>query len=144
MSNPYQPDPYGGYGQAGGPSGPPPQQPSYGYPQAPQPPQPQPGYGYGYPQQPPHPSHPYPPGVPMAVNNNAATTSVVIGFIAVLLSCVYGGVLGLVGLGFGVSGLNRSAQLGGTGRTAAIGGIVLNSLSVLITLGIVVLGLTVT
>ncbi|MFI9784809.1 hypothetical protein ACIHEI_15075 [Kitasatospora sp. NPDC051984] len=135
MSNPYQPDPYGGYGQAGGPPGPPPQQQPYGYPQAPQPPQ-QPGYGY--PQQP-HPSHPYPPNVPMAVSNNHATTSVVLGFIAILLSCVYGGVVGLVGVGLGVSGLNQSAQLGGTGRTAAIGGIVLGALSVLLTIGFIVL-----
>ncbi|MFD5561819.1 DUF4190 domain-containing protein [Kitasatospora griseola] len=144
MSNPYQPDPYGGYGQAGGRPGPPPQQPPpYGYPQAPQPPQPmQPGYGYGYPQQA-HPSHPYPPNVPMSVNNNAATASVVIGFVAILLSCFFFlGISGLVGLGFGISGLKRATQLGGTGRTAAIGGIVLNSLALLISLGVMVLAVT--
>ncbi|WP_073808054.1 hypothetical protein [Kitasatospora sp. CB01950] len=137
MSNPYQPDPYGGYGQAGGQPGPPPPQP-YGYPQAP-PAQPQPPYGYGYPQQPPHTSHPYPPGVPMAVNNSLATASVVVGFLAILLSCWFVGLAGVVGVGLGVSGLKRSAQLGGTGRTAAIGGIALNSLALLISIAIVVL-----
>ncbi|MGW4382032.1 hypothetical protein [Kitasatospora sp. NPDC004531] len=137
MSNPYQPDPYGGYGQAGGPPGPPPQQPSYGYPQAPQPPQ-QPHYGYPQPQ-PQHFSHPYPPGVPMAANNALATASVVVGFVAILLSCWVVGLAGLVGLGLGVGGLNKAAQLGGTGRTAAIGGIALNSLAVLISIGVLVL-----
>ncbi|MFD0528618.1 hypothetical protein ACFQ1I_19060 [Kitasatospora arboriphila] len=54
MSNPYQPDPYGGYGQ--------PQQQPYGTPGygAPQYQQPQPQPGYGYPQQP----QPYAPAAP--------------------------------------------------------------------------------
>ncbi|MFJ5232883.1 hypothetical protein ACIQBJ_23670 [Kitasatospora sp. NPDC088391] len=126
MSNPYQPDPHGGYGQQPYP----PQQPGYGYPQQP----PQPGYGY--------PQAPVPPMYPVAPpNNNAATTSVVIGFITVLLSCFYLGLLGLVGLGFGIAGLNRSAATG-VGRNTAIGGIVLNTLAVLISIAIIVLAVS--
>ncbi|MEU2627278.1 hypothetical protein [Kitasatospora sp. NPDC007106] len=126
MSNPYQPDPYGGYGQ--------PQQQPYGTPGygAPQYQQPQPGYGY--PQQP----QPYAPAGPVVVQaNSPATASVVLGFVAILTSCFYGGFLGLIGLGVGIAGLNKSNQTG-VGRNAAIGGIVLNVLAVLISIAIVV------
>ncbi|WP_030263271.1 hypothetical protein [Streptomyces sp. NRRL B-24484] len=131
MSNPYQPDPYGGYGQ---PQQPPYGTPGYGAPQYPQP-QPQPQPGYGYPQQQPQ---PYPPAGPVVVQaNSPATASVVLGFIGILTSCFYGGFLGLIGLGVGIAGLNKSNQTG-VGRNAAIGGIVLNVLSVLISIAIVV------
>lgn len=136
MSNPYQPDPYGGYGQQ------PPQQP-YGTPQygAPQyqqqPPQQQPGYGYPQQQQ------PYAPAAPVvAQTNSLATASVVLGFVGVLTFCFFGGFLGLVGLGVGIAGLNKSNQTG-IGRNAAIGGIVLNVLAVLITIGYLVFYLTI-
>ncbi|MFC8453670.1 hypothetical protein [Kitasatospora sp. NPDC057223] len=127
MSNPYQtppPDPYGGYGQ----QQPPPQQP-YGAPQYPHPQQP--GYGYGYPQQ-----QAYVPQA-AAQPNSYATASVVLGFIGVLLSCFYGGFIGLIGLGIGIAGLNRSATTG-LGRSASIGGIALNTLAVLISVAMVV------
>ncbi len=126
MSNPYQtppPDPYGGYGQ---PQQPPPQQP-YGAPQYPQ----QPGYGYGYPQQ-----QVYAPQ-PVPTPNSYATASVVLGFVGVLFSCFYGGFIGLVGLGIGIAGLNRSSTTG-LGRSASIGGIALNTLAVLISIAMVV------
>jgi len=123
VSNPYQTppsDPYGGYGQ-------PQQQQPYGAPQYQQP-------GYGYPQQ------PQPQFVPsqVAEPNSYATASVVLGFIAVLLSCFYGGFIGLIGLGIGIAGLNRSSTTG-LGRNASIGGIALNTLAVLISIGLVVL-----
>ncbi|MDH6124197.1 hypothetical protein [Kitasatospora sp. GP82] len=128
MSNPYQtppPGPYGGHGQ---------QQP-YGAPQYQQPPQ-QPGYGY--PQQP----QPFmaPPPAPLAPQpNSLATASVALGFVAVLLSFfLYGGVLGLIGLGIGIGGLNRSGTTG-IGRNASLGGIVLNTLALLISIALVVL-----
>ncbi|WP_052681722.1 hypothetical protein [Saccharothrix sp. ST-888] len=129
MSNPYQtppPDPYGGYGP------PQPQQP-YGAPQYQQQPQP----GYGYPQQPqPQPLQFGAPPV-AAQPNTMATASIALGFVAVLASCVYGGFLGLIGLGVGIAGLNRSNTTG-VGRTPAIGGIVLNTLAVLISVALVV------
>ncbi|PBC79411.1 hypothetical protein BX265_4213 [Streptomyces sp. TLI_235] len=131
MSNPYQPDPYGGYGQ--------PQQPPYGTPGygAPQYQQPQPQPGYGYPQQP-LPHQQYAQAGPVVIQaNSAATASVVLGFIGILTSCFYGGFLGLIGLGVGIAGLNKSNQTG-VGRNAAIGGIVLNVLAVLISIAIVV------
>lgn len=125
MSNPYQtppPDPYGGYGQQ-----PAPQQP---YGTAPYQQQ-QPGYGYGYPQQ-----QAYAPQ-PVPQPNSYATASVVLGFIGVLFSCFYGGFIGLIGLGIGIAGLNRSSNTG-IGRSASIGGIVLNTLAVLISIAMVV------
>ncbi|MFF1870771.1 hypothetical protein [Streptomyces sp. CB03911] len=127
MSNPYQtppPDPYGGYGQ--------PQQP-YGAPQYQQPQQPQ-AYqqsGYGYPQQ-----QAYAPQ-PVAQQNSYATATVVLGFVAVLFSCFYGGFIGLIGLGVGIAGLNRSASTG-IGRNMSIGGIALNTLAVLISIAMIV------
>ncbi|MFD0528619.1 hypothetical protein ACFQ1I_19065 [Kitasatospora arboriphila] len=60
-----------------------------------------------------------------------------LGFVAILTSCFYGGFLGLIGLGVGIAGLNKSNQTG-VGRNAAIGGIVLNVLAVLISIAIVV------
>ncbi|WP_354640959.1 hypothetical protein [Kitasatospora camelliae] len=134
MSNPYQsPDPYGGYGQ----------QPPYGAPQYPQ--QPQPGYqqpvsGYGYPQQPqpvyqqPQPQAFVPSG---GQQNSYATASAVLGFVAILLTCFYGGFLGLIGIGIGIAGVNRAGRTG-VGKTAAIGGVVLNTLAVLISIALVV------
>ncbi|WP_457028839.1 DUF4190 domain-containing protein [Kitasatospora sp. P5_F3] len=113
MSNPYQqqpPDPYG-YG--------PPQQP-YAAPQYPQPMPQQPGYGY---PQPPVPA-------PAPVPNNLAVAAMVLGFLSILI-CFYGALLGPVGLGLGIAGLNRARQTG-TGRSQAIGGMVLSVLGILI------------
>ncbi|GAA2130579.1 hypothetical protein GCM10009760_03280 [Kitasatospora kazusensis] len=129
MSSPYQPappDPYGGGHQL-----PPQPYPQQAYPQQAYPQQPGYGPGYGYPQQ------PFAAPVPVQVPNSFATASVVLGFIAILFSCAYGGVLGLVGLGIGIAGLNRSAATG-VGRNAAIGGVALNTLAVLITIALVV------
>ncbi|MCX5212479.1 hypothetical protein OG689_24875 [Kitasatospora sp. NBC_00240] len=126
MSNPYQtppPDPYGGYGQ---------QQPQqYGAPQYQQPQQPYQQPGYGYPQQ-----QAYAPQ-PVAQPNSYATAAVVLGFVAVLFSCFYGGFIGLIGLGVGIAGLNRSASTG-IGRNMSIGGIALNTLAVLISIAMIV------
>ncbi|MFD8593682.1 hypothetical protein ACFV1L_01610 [Kitasatospora sp. NPDC059646] len=139
MSNPYQqPDPYNGsgYGQQ-------PQQPGYGYPQ--QPPQPNYGYpqapqqpqGYGYPQAP---QQPYPPVYPAAPpQNTLATASAAIGVVSILTVCFYGWLLALVGVGLGIGALNKSSQLGGQGRGVAIGGIVINTLALLIGVAVVVL-----
>lgn len=129
MSNPYQTpsDPHGGYGQS--------QQP-YGAPQFQQPQTPQAGYGYP-PQQPPYPQPPAPAPAPV---NSHATASVIIGFVAILATCFYGCFLGLIGLGLGISGLRKANQIG-LGRNAAIGGIVLNLLALLIGIGLLVLGL---
>ncbi|MFF3598845.1 hypothetical protein [Kitasatospora indigofera] len=133
MSNPYQtppPDPHGGYGQQQQPYG----APQYQQPQAYQQP------GYGYPQQqayPPPQQQVYPPQ-PVAPPNSFATATVVLGFVAILFSCVYGGFIGLIGLGVGIAGLNRSASTG-IGRNMSIGGIALNTLAVLISVALVVL-----
>ncbi|GGV10192.1 hypothetical protein GCM10010495_24280 [Kitasatospora herbaricolor] len=127
MSNPYQtppPDPHGGYGQQQQPYG----APQYQQPQAYQ----QPGYGYPPQQQ------AYVPPQPAAQQNSYATATVVLGFVAVLFSCFYGGFIGLIGLGVGIAGLNRSATTG-IGRNMSIGGIALNTLAVLISVGLVVL-----
>jgi hypothetical protein len=67
---------------------------------------------------------------------------VVLGFVGILTVCFYGGFLGLIGLGVGIAGLNKSNQTG-VGRNAAIGGIVLNVLSVLISMAVVVFYLSV-
>ncbi|WP_051811624.1 DUF4190 domain-containing protein [Kitasatospora sp. MBT63] len=128
MSNPYQsPDPYGGYGppqqQPYGtpppspyqqPVPPPVQQPAYGYPQQPYPPQPQ----------------PYFPPQPAAEPNSMATAAMALGFAGIVI-CFYGAMLGPIGLGLGIAGLNR-AQKTGVGRTQAIGGIALSTLAILI------------
>ncbi len=136
VSYPYQtpppPDPYGGQRHA-----------------PPQPYPPQPAQGYGYPQQPPA-GRPFaqpfvqPLAQPFAQQpvqvgqpNAYATASVVLGFVAVLFSCVYGGFLGLIGLGVGIAGVSRSAATG-VGRNASIGGIALNLLAVLISIAVVV------
>jgi hypothetical protein len=143
VSNPYQqPDPYGGYGS--------PQQPGYGTPPpasygAPQQgygyaPQDQPGYGYPPQDQPPYAQQPaFVPGPPAPQPNQLATASVALGFVSILLVCAYGGVLGLVGLGLGIAGIKRAGRTG-VGRNLAIGGLVLNTLAVLITLAVVILG----
>ncbi|MFJ1703059.1 DUF4190 domain-containing protein [Kitasatospora sp. NPDC088346] len=122
MSNPYQaPDPYGGYG--------PPQQP-YGTPPPSPYQQPVPQPGYGYPQQQPYqPPQPYAPQ-PVAEPNSMATASLALGFIGIVI-CFYGAMLGPIGLGLGIAGLNR-AQRTGVGRTPAIGGIALSTLAILI------------
>ncbi|MEV4611854.1 DUF4190 domain-containing protein [Kitasatospora sp. NPDC049258] len=131
MSNPYQtPDPYGGFG--------PPQQPQQPYGTPPPSPyqQPVPQPGYGYPQQQPYPpqpgygqQQPY-PQQPTAEPNSMATASLALGFIGIVI-CFYGAMLGPIGLGLGIAGLNR-AQRSGVGRTQAIGGIALSTLAILI------------
>lgn len=135
VSNPYQtppPDPYGG--QTGQPWTPPPGYgPQPGYSQAP------PGYGYPTPQQVPYGMAPTSQGMPFAPAvqpNNLATASVVLGFLSVLI-CFYGGLLGPVGLGLGIAGVNR-ARTTGVGRSAAVGGIVLSVLSILISIAALV------
>jgi len=145
VSNPYQtPDPYGtggGYGapQPSGYGTPQPQYPQQQYPQ-----QQAPGYqqpGYGYPQQPqpqpyqPQPGYPQQPGQPypqqpVAEPNSVAKASLALGFASIVI-CFYGALLGPIGLGLGIAGLNR-AQKTGEGRSQAIGGIVLSTLGVLI------------
>ncbi|MFJ9519096.1 hypothetical protein ACIRPK_12615 [Kitasatospora sp. NPDC101801] len=115
MSNPYQqqqpPDPYGSYGQ---------QQPAYHAPQYQQPGHQQPGYpppGYGYPP-------------PAAEPNSLATAALAVGFASIVI-CFYGALVGPIGLGLGIVGLNR-ARVSGVGRTQAIGGLVLSVLGILI------------
>ncbi|WP_055591171.1 DUF4190 domain-containing protein [Peterkaempfera griseoplana] len=127
MSNPYQtppPDPYGSPygGQGGQPYG---SAPGYGT---------HPGYGqpgYGYPVAP----QPLPYGaapVPTGEQNSLAMASVALGFVSILI-CFYGGLLGPVALGLGIAGVNKSRTTG-TGRSTAIGGIVLGALSILISI----------
>ncbi|NYI07967.1 DUF4190 domain-containing protein [Allostreptomyces psammosilenae] len=142
MSNPYagppqpQPGPAGGgTGGAGGPGG-------YGYPHSPsgQYGYPQPGPGpqqppVGYPAQPPVPPG-YVPGVVQAPpqSNGYATASLVIGVISALLAIFFiGGVLACVGLGLGIAALRQAGRTG-IGRTAAVGGLVLNVATIALTL----------
>jgi hypothetical protein len=103
VSNPYQQQPPPNpYGQQ-------PQQPYAAppYPQA----------GYGYPQ-------------PVAEPNSLATASLALGFVSIVI-CFYGSLVGPIGLGLGIAGLNR-ARRSGIGRTQAIGGLVLSTLGILI------------
>lgn len=136
VSNPYhQPGPYGGQ----------PQQPSAGV-----------GYGYGHnqpypqghgaPQQPhgaygaPVPRAPVPvppPPVRAGEQTNLAMISVVFGFISIVGFWLYAGVLAPLGIGFGVAALRRSRRTG-VGRNAAIGGILLSVLGLLVSTTIVV------
>ncbi|MFJ8044735.1 DUF4190 domain-containing protein [Kitasatospora sp. NPDC096147] len=115
MSNPYQqppPDPYAGYGQ---------QQP-YPAPPYPQAPYQQPGF------------------TPAPEPNTLAKAALALGFASIIV-CVYGSVLGLVGVPLGIAGLNKARQTG-LGRTQAIGGIVLSALGVLIGIAVLVLAET--
>ena len=85
-----------------------PQQPGYtGYQQ--------PGYGYG----------------PTGENNGIALASMIVGIVSIVGICFFGGFLGLVALGLGIGGLNRSKTTG-TGRGQAIAGIVTGSVGVLV------------
>lgn len=59
-----------------------------------------------------------------------ARASLALGFIGIVV-CFYGAVLGPIGLGLGIAGLNRS-QSTGVGRNQAIGGIALSTLGILI------------
>ncbi|MHA6760501.1 DUF4190 domain-containing protein [Streptacidiphilus sp. PAMC 29251] len=148
MSNPYQPqDPYSQnpYGEQ---APPPPPQPGYGYPQQPPPPpgapygqdpyaqQPPPQQpGYGYPQQPGYSGYQQ-PGYgggygQTGENNGIAVASMVVGIVSIVGICFFGGFLGLVALGLGIGGLNRSKTTG-TGRGQAIAGIVTGSVGVLV------------
>ncbi|MGW4897008.1 hypothetical protein ACWEQL_32825 [Kitasatospora sp. NPDC004240] len=141
MSNPYQtppPGPYGGPGQQphAAPYGAPQYQQPVPQPVHPQPVHPQQGYPAGYAYQPPVYQAPVP--VPVVEPNQYATAAVVLGFVAVLTTCFYGGLLGLIGLGVAIAGLNRSNTTG-VGRGMSIGAIVLNVLAVLITIAVIVL-----
>ncbi|MDO5154397.1 MAG: DUF4190 domain-containing protein [Eubacteriales bacterium] len=69
--------------------------------------------------------------------NGMAIASLVIGIIAFLGSCCYGGVLGIVGLVLGIVALKKG---NGNGKGLAIAGIVLSSLSILVTVAVVVMG----
>ncbi|MGW6914968.1 hypothetical protein ACWGB8_14320 [Kitasatospora sp. NPDC054939] len=133
MSNPYQtpPGPYGGPGAQ--PHAP------YGAPQYPQQPQGYPQQPYQQPQAPV--VHQQPVHYPVAArpaDNQYAMAAVVLGFVAVVTTCFYGGFLGLVGIGISIAGLNRSNATG-TGRGMSIGALVLNVLAVLISAALVVL-----
>lgn len=133
MSNPYhRPNPYNGPPQnpyAEGPQG-------YGYPQG----QGQPPLaGYGCPRTPvPYPARPPHGAGPTGAQNNLAMVSVILGFISVVGSFMcYLGVIGAVGIGFGVAALKKARETG-TGRNAAVGGIVLSVLGLLVTTTLVV------
>lgn len=147
------------YGEQPPQTPPPPPAPGYGYPQ-PQTPPPAP-YGqdpyaqapYGqdpYAQQQPYGQQPPPPGYgyqdpsyggfqqpgyggygPTGQNNGVATAGMVVGIVSIVGFCFLGGFLGLVALGLGIGGLNRSKTTG-TGRSQAIAGIVLGSIGVVI------------
>ncbi|MFC1417069.1 DUF4190 domain-containing protein [Streptacidiphilus cavernicola] len=124
MSDPYQQqDPY-----AKNPYGPPPQapQPGYGYPQQ-DPYQQQQPQGYGYPQQD---GYGY-GGGPTGQNNGLAIASLVVGIVSVVGVCFFGWLTGIVAVGLGVAGLNKSKTTG-TGRGQAIAGIVCGGIGLLI------------
>ncbi|ALR11989.1 hypothetical protein MYCSP_11700 [Mycobacteroides saopaulense] len=102
------------------PPPPPPYQPPGGYP----PPYPYP-YAYGAP------GMPVPPPAP---KNGVGVSALVVGIIAILLSCtVFGGFLGgLVAVVLGVVGLLRVKRSEADNRGVAIGGIALGALAVLL------------
>lgn len=64
-----------------------------------------------------------------------AVTSLVLGIVSFLGSCCYGGLLGVIGLVFGVLSIAQGQK-----KTMAIWGIVLSSLSIVITLFVVIIG----
>lgn len=67
-------------------------------------------------------------------SNGLGIASMVIGIIALLLSCCYGGVLGIVGLILGIVGLTKPGKKG-----TAIAGVVTSSISILVLLGFILM-----
>ena len=108
--------------------------------ETPPPPPPFPPAG-GYP--PPYP-YPYPygmPGVPVPPpRNGLGTGSLILGIIAVLLSCtVFGGLLGgLIAVVLGIVGLLRVKRAEANNRGVAIAGIALGGLAILLSAAILV------
>ena len=133
MSDPYQPqDPYAN--NPYGPQPPPPPTPplGYGYPQQ-DPYAQQPQQGYGYPQQPGYDQQlgygGY--GGPTGQNNGLATASMVVGIVSLVGVCFFGWITGIVAVGLGIAGVNKS-KITGTGRGQSIAGIVTGGLGLLI------------
>lgn len=146
MSNPYQPqDPYSKNPYGEQPAQTPP--PGYGYPQ--QPPAPQDPYQQDpYGQQPPPYGYPQ-PGYPVqqqpgyggyggftGENNGLAVGALVVGIVSLVGVCFLGWIIGVVAIGLGIGGLNRS-KITGTGRGQSIAGIATGGAAVLF--GIIVL-----
>ena len=130
MSDPYQQqDPYANnpYGQQPPPSAPP---QGYGYPQ--QDPYAQQQPGYGYPQQDPYGQQPGYGGYgPTGQSNGLATAAMVVGIVSIVGVCFFGWLTGIVSIGLGIGGLNKS-KITGTGRGQAIAGIVCGGVGLLI------------
>jgi hypothetical protein len=77
-------------------------------------------------------------GGPTGEPNNLAMVAVVLGFISTVGSFLcYSGFIAPVGIGFGVAALKKS-QTTGTGRNAAIGGIVMSTLGLLVTVVLII------
>ncbi|TDZ45335.1 DUF4190 domain-containing protein [Mycobacteroides franklinii] len=108
------------------PPPPPPYQPAGGYP----PPFPYP-YPYGAP------GAPVPPPAP---KNGIGMSALIVGIVAILLSCtVFGGFFGgIVAVGLGIAGLLRVKRAEADNRGVAIGGIALGGLAILLSTLIVV------
>jgi hypothetical protein len=133
VSNPYQappPDPYGG--PYGGPPGQPYGAPVHGGPPVGYGPAPTPGYGYLPPQPAAYGIGTGQTGEP----NSMATASAVLGFFSIMV-CFYGGLIGPLSLGLGIAGVNRSRRTG-TGRSTAIGGIIMSGLGMAISIAAIV------
>ncbi|WP_286151394.1 DUF4190 domain-containing protein, partial [Mycobacterium sp. 96-892] len=94
----------------------------------------------------PPPAYPYPygaPGMPVpppAPKNGFGVGALVVGIIAILLSCtVFGGFIGgLVAVGLGIVGVRRVRRAEADNRGVAISGIVLGSLAILLSTLVVV------
>ena len=71
--------------------------------------------------------------------NGLGTASLVIGIISLLLSCCYGGVIGVVGIILGVIAISKNNSQKGT----AIGGIVTSAIALAITIFMVILGVSI-
>jgi hypothetical protein len=145
VSDPYQPqDPYANNPYGPQPTPPPTPPPVYGYPQqdpyAQQPQQPPQGYGYppqpGYPQQPGYGGYGY--GGPTGQNNGIAVASLVVGIISIVGSCFFGGLIGIVAVGLGIAGLNKSKATG-TGRGQSIAGIATGAVGLLISIVFIII-----
>jgi hypothetical protein len=127
--------------EEGAPGGyPPPGYPPPGAPGAP------PGWGQppGAPGAPPsyYPPGGYPPGYyppGQAPRNGLGTTALVLGIVGILTSWfVLGGVLGVLALIFGFIGRGRAGRREATNGGAALAGIILGALSILVAIAVVV------
>ncbi len=142
MSDPYQPqDPYANNPYGPQPTPPPTPPPGYGYPQQDPYAQQQP-QGYGYPPQPGYPQQPgyggYGYGGPTGQNNGIAVASLVVGIISIVGSCFFGGLIGIVAVGLGIAGLNKSRTTG-TGRGQSIAGIATGAVGLLISIVFIII-----